>query len=160
MNNMSTLLDGLGMSNNVVAAPVQNDSSLNDLFGGGLNNGSDSGIPSLVGYNKNDISITFHFDRPQPSLVVMNLRIVNSSLVDRVSDFTLQAAVPKSMQVEIMAASSTDMSPNGGVITQILKVNNPNRAVVKMRLKVSYSRGGQQVLDQAEVSNFPPALTM
>jgi len=70
----------------------------------------------------------------------------------------LQAAVPKSMQLEILAASSTEIGANGGSISQVLKVNNPNKAVVKMRLKVSFHRDGQQVQDQGEVSNFPAAL--
>ena len=73
------------------------------------------------------------------------------------SDFSLQAAVPKSMQLEILAASSTDILA-GGSISQVLKVNNPNKAVVKMRLKVSFQRDGQVVQDQGEVSNFPAAL--
>lgn len=123
-----------------------------------VNNTLNGFIPKLVGYNKNNISITFHFDRPTPSgLCVMNLSIVNGAS-EAVSEFYLQAAVPKSMQLEILPASSTAIEPNGGTVSQVLKVTNPNKAAVKMRLKVSFSRGGQQFLDQGEVSGFPAEL--
>ena len=126
-----------------------------------LSNGSSSSnIPNLIGFNKNDITITFQFDRPTPNngLIIMNLNIVNSNATMPVSDFVLQAAVPKSMQLEMMAASSTDIPANGGSIQLTLKVNNPNRAVLKMRLKVSFNRGGQVFNELSEVSDFPSAL--
>ena len=142
------------------AMPMTSTSSggLDDLLSNNLNgHSSNNSIPSLCGYNKNDISITFHFDRPDLNSINMNLNIVNSS-PSLVSDFSLQAAVPKSMQLEILAASSTEIGANGGSISQVLKVNNPNKAAVKMRLKVSFVRDGQQVQDQGEVSNFPAVL--
>ena len=156
----NNLLDGLMTSVPASLPPMTSISSgLDDLLSSNNLNGHSS-IPSLVGYNKHDISITFHFDRPalsNSSVVNMNLQIVNTSS-SPVSDFSLQAAVPKSMQLEILAASSTEIGANGGSISQVLKVNNPNKAVVKMRLKVSFHRDGQQVQDQGEVSNFPAAL--
>ena len=156
----NNLLDGLMTSVPASLPPMTSISSgLDDLLSSNNLNGHSS-IPSLVGYNKHDISITFHFDRPalsnSASVVNMNLQIVNTSS-SPVSDFSLQAAVPKSMQLEILAASSTDILA-GGSISQVLKVNNPNKAVVKMRLKVSFQRDGQVVQDQGEVSNFPAAL--
>lgn len=159
----NSLLDGLIMSTQQTStAPQANDNNFdifNNLNGSASNSSSStSSIPKLVGYNKNDISITFQFDRPTPTgLVVMNLEISNSSSAS-VTDFYLQAAVPKSMQLEILAANSTQIESNGGVIQQVLKVNNPNKAVLKMRLKVSFNRSGQQHLDQGEVSNFPTEL--
>lgn len=156
----NNLLDGLMNSAPMPAMPMTSTSSggLDDLLSNNLNgHSSNNSIPSLCGYNKNDISITFHFDRPDLNSINMNLNIVNSS-PSLVSDFSLQAAVPKSMQLEILAASSTEIGANGGSISQVLKVNNPNKAAVKMRLKVSFVRDGQQVQDQGEVSNFPAVL--
>ena len=156
----NNLLDGLMMNSSVPPSvpPLQQpQNSLDDLLSSNNLNGHSNSIPSLLGYTKNDISITFHFDRPSDSVVNMKLNIVNSNL-SNVSDFSLQAAVPKTMQLEIFAASSTEIAANGGSISQVLKVNNPNKAVVKMRLKVSFTRDGQQFQDQGEVSNFPPAL--
>lgn len=153
----NSLLDGLIMSG--TSTPQAND-LFNNLNGSSSSSLPSSSIPKLVGYNKNDISITFHFDRPTPAgLVVMNLEIANKGPAS-VTDFYLQAAVPKSMQLEILAANATQIESNGGVIQQVLKVNNPNKAMLKMRLKVSFQRSGQQFLDQGEVANFPPELTM
>ena len=89
----------------------------------------------------------------------MNLNIVNNSSVT-VTDFYLQAAVPKSMNgLEILAASSTNVEANGGAIQQVLKVNNPNKAEMKLMLKVSCKKGGVPVNDQHKVDNFPAELT-
>ena len=146
------ILDGLS-----TPAPTQpvGVNSLDDL----LNNVNNvSKVPSFVGYNKNDISITFQCDRPSPSgLIVMNLNIVNTGSIP-VQEFYLQAAVPKSMQLEILAAPKNSMEAHGGSISQVLKVNNPNKAVLKMRLKLAFNRDGQALLEQGEVSNFPPDL--
>jgi hypothetical protein len=173
----NALLDGLGLNNN---NGLQSSSSIVPNPGGGQNSldillnspslltnsnltekqPSSSGIPNFVGYDKNDISITFRFDRPTSTgLIVMNLNIVNNSSVT-VTDFYLQAAVPKSMNgLEILAASSTNIEANGGAIQQVLKVNNPNKAEMKLMLKVSCKKGGVPVNDQHKVDNFPAELT-
>ena len=90
--------------------------------------------------------------------VVIKLRAVNLSPISGVTEFVLQAAVPKSMQLELAPPSSTVLAFGGGVATQLLKVNNPTRATLKMRLKLNYSRNGVPHQDQMEVSNFPAAL--
>ena len=157
----SNLLDGL--TSPISTLPQQNN-NLDDIFNNIpsiVNNTNGSTIPNMIGYNQNDISITFQFDRPSPEgLVIMNLKIVNLSTTS-VSEFVLQAAVPKrgDMKLEMMAASSTEIPANGGSIQLTMKVNNPNRIALKMRLKISFNRGGQPIMDQADVSNFPPALT-
>ena len=48
---------------------------------------------------------------------------------------TLQAAVPKSM-VLALAPPSSPVIPAGGSVTQQLEVSNPNKAVLKMKLKL------------------------
>jgi AP-1 complex subunit gamma-1 len=70
----------------------------------------------------------------------------------------LQAAVPKSMQLELEKPTSTTISNAGGSVTQILKVTNPSKAALKMRLKLNYSKNGTDIQDQMEVNNFPPTL--
>ena len=174
-NQPPNLLDGLTAMTTTSPTrtfpPISQNNNLNDLFNSipPMNNGSGNStaevnniIPNMVGYNNNDISITFQFDRPSPSgsLVNMNLNIVNMASIPA-SDFVLQAAVPKSMQLEMLPASSTDIPANGtGSINLTLKVNNPSFAALKMRLKLSFNRGGQSIQDATQVSNFPPELTM
>ena len=157
------ILDGLTPNNPILQSPSGGPLQTPTSAGGNINSLDDllnnvnheKQIPSIVGHNKNDINITFHFDPPSPSgLLVMNLNIVNEGS-SPVSEFYLQAAVPKSMQLEILAASNTVIEAKQS-IKQVLKVNNPNKAILKMRLKVAFNRGGQAVLDQSQVENFPP----
>ena len=162
-NSLDDLLSGpIGGNSNESAMPNSGIPVLGIPLGiPGIPSGiPSSGIPNFVGYDKNDISITFRFDRPTSTgLIVMNLNIVNNSSVT-VTDFYLQAAVPKSMNgLEILAASSTNVEANGGAIQQVLKVNNPNKAEMKLMLKVSCKKGGVPVNDQHKVDNFPAELT-
>ena len=55
---------------------------------------------------------------------------------------------------------SGDLVPpnNTGVITQIIKVANPQNANLRMRYKLSYTVNGAAINDQGEVSGFPPNL--
>ena len=69
----------------------------------------------------------------------------------------LQAAVPKSMSL-VLAPPSSPTIPASGHVTQQLQVNNPNKAALKMKLKLSFAAAGIPVSDQGEVGSFPPAL--
>ena len=71
--------------------------------------------------------------------------------------FFLQAAVPKSMALAL-APPSSPMIPAGGSVTQQLEVTNPNKAVLKMKLKLGFVAGGIPISDQGEVASFPAVL--
>ena len=68
-----------------------------------------------------------------------------------------QAAVPKSMALAL-APPSSPMIPAGGSVTQQLEVTNPNKAVLKMKLKLGFVAGGIPISDQGEVAAFPAVL--
>ena len=119
-----------------------------------------SAIPSMLIYDKDEFRITFEFEKSGlGGQVVIRLKAINLSPITHVSDFVLQAAVPKSMQLELAPPSSTTIPFGGGVATQVLKVNNPTKATLKMRLKLNYSRNGVLHQDQMEANNFPATLT-
>ena len=66
-----------------------------------------------------------------------------------------QAAVPKSMSLQLFPPSSPTIPP-GGSVTQQLEVNNPSNAALKMRLKISFIAEGIPIADQVDqLSNFP-----
>ena len=157
------ILDGLMSMNSQIPAVTSNSNNLDDLFGdfGGSSTLSSAPAfaPPMTVYDKNEFKIVFDFEKPAvANQVVIKLRASNLSSVGGVSDFVVQAAVPKSMQLELAPPSSTNIAANGGVVTQVLKVNNPSRATLKMRLKLNFSRSGQPHQDQMEVSNFPAAV--
>jgi len=62
------------------------------------------------------------------------------------------------MQLELEKPTSTTIPSGGGSVTQVLKVNNPSKVALKMRLKLNYVSDGTPMQDQMEVSNFPSAL--
>lgn len=71
-----------------------------------------------------------------------------------------QAAVPKYLQLKLEPASGSTLPGLGGCVRQSLSVVNSmagSKGLV-MRLRLNYSKGGQPVLQQLEVSNFPAGL--
>lgn len=113
------------------------------------------GIPSITAYNKNGLSLEFSFQREQGSLLTITLQARNSTASD-MTEFIFQAAVPKTVQLQLQAPSG-DVVPamNRGSVSQSILINNPNRVALKMRLRLSYSVQGSSVQDVAEVGNFP-----
>jgi len=113
---------------------------------------------SIVAYDKNGLRVDFSFDRSldNPNLMMTTLT-ATSSYGATLSDFLFQAAVPKTFQLQIMPASGTLISGTCPV-TQVMRITNPTKAALKMRIKISFSRDGSVVQDQGEVNNFSPAL--
>ena len=71
----------------------------------------------------------------------------------------VQAAVPKTMTLQLLPASAPDVPPGGGVVTQVLNVVNSQHGAkpLAMRLRMTWTAAGAQVTEQATV-NFPPGL--
>nr|CAD7427264.1 unnamed protein product [Timema monikensis] len=112
-------------------------------------------LPRITAYEKNGLKITFSLERQQDnsSTTIITMSAVNDSL-SPISEFLFQAAVPKTFQLQMLSPSGTVLSP-AGLVTQVLKITNPNKAPLRMRIRVSYSVDGLTVQDQAEVNNFP-----
>ncbi|XP_037788678.1 LOW QUALITY PROTEIN: AP-1 complex subunit gamma-1-like [Penaeus monodon] len=114
-----------------------------------------SSIPGINAYNKNGIKLDMTFE-VQETVTTINMQATNNTGTN-VTDFLFQAAVPKSLQLQMLNPSSTSMAPTS-TLNQIIKVNNPNKVALRMRIKLSWSANGSLVQDQGEISNFPPAL--
>jgi AP-1 complex subunit gamma-1 len=68
-----------------------------------------------------------------------------------------QAAVPKTFQLQLLSPSGNVLGPfNSSVITQLIKINNPSRQPLRMRIRLNYIVNGSPVVEQAELNNFPP----
>jgi len=171
-NNVNNLLDGLSSPTSVMPSNNMNLTALNDpvqansnfensaldIFGTPALTGSPNSIPSLSVYEKNGVSIVFNFERPsETGLITVNLTASNDATTS-VSDFVIQAAVPKSMQLQLEPPSGSIMPP---VINQVLKINNPNKAMMKMKLKVSFVSSKSGTIDeQLQLQNFPAELNV
>ncbi|XP_053312807.1 AP-1 complex subunit gamma-like 2 isoform X2 [Spea bombifrons] len=132
---------------------VPNGGSLLDL----LDETLAPALPPLVVYNNGGLNVEFSFVRPpsNPALLVITSCATNSSSAD-ITDFQLQAAVPKNIQLQLQAPSGTLLDASGtGSVTQSIRVLNPQKIPLKMRLRFSFSHNGKSVQETCEISNFP-----
>lgn len=131
---------------------------LDGLSSGPLFNDIATGIPSITAYSKNGLKIEFTFERSNtnPSVTVITIQASNSTELD-MTDFVFQAAVPKTFQLQLLSPSSSIVPAfNTGTITQVIKVLNPQKQQLRMRIKLTYNHKGSAMQDLAEVNNFPP----
>ncbi|XP_046841939.1 LOW QUALITY PROTEIN: AP-1 complex subunit gamma-1-like, partial [Xenia sp. Carnegie-2017] len=154
-NTMVNLLDGLSSNPPPV---VQQDYTNNLIPSFNQPLAAQQGIPSLIAYDKNGIKIDFSFQKVEnnpANIVDISLNVTNAMAVP-VTDFVFQAAVPKTLQLQLQSPSGNTIPPNNsGQITQLVKVANPQKAPLRMRIKVNYVINGSPVSDQAEINNFP-----
>lgn len=117
-----------------------------------------AGIPPMTAYNKNGLKIEFTFERsnPNPNIAVITIHATNTTEVD-MTEFVFQAAVPKTFQLQLLSPSSNVVPAlNQGSVTQVIRVLNPQKQQLRMRIKLTYTHKGSPVQDLAEVNNFPP----
>jgi AP-1 complex subunit gamma-1 len=71
--------------------------------------------------------------------------------------FIFQAAVPKYVSMEMKPATASYVSANSlGDVFQVIKLENTSPAKpLMMRLKIQYTVGGRQIVEQTQVSSFP-----
>ncbi|KAJ8968872.1 hypothetical protein NQ317_008128 [Molorchus minor] len=151
-NNMGLIIE----NNNSNLLPIMNNQNSNflqgDLFNTDIVNERD--VPNLVAYNKDGLKIVFSLDTvPDSNTLTINVTATNHTL-STMTEFLFQAAVPKTFQIQMLPPSGTVIGPNGHVI-QVLKVVNPSKNILRMRIRLSYMIDGNPIQDQGEVNNFP-----
>ncbi|GME54145.1 Clathrin/coatomer adaptor adaptin-like protein [Neofusicoccum parvum] len=111
------------------------------------------GAPAHSAYNKNDLSITFQVQRSGNTAQV-TARFHNTSNFDHLSNVTLQAAVPKSQKLQLQAISNGELD-GGQEATQQMRIAAVNGALapkLRLRLKIGYSKNGENVMEQVDWS--------
>lgn len=100
------------------------------------------------------ILMTPQRDIAQSHVVNIHCKFVNKS-GNEIQNLNLQVAVPKSQKLQLQPASSTILSPSD-IVTQQLRILNPNKAPIKLRLKVCYDTAlGDRVEKVQDYSGFP-----
>ncbi|KAI4902642.1 hypothetical protein NFI96_027654 [Prochilodus magdalenae] len=111
--------------------------------------------PSVTVYEKGGVSLKLQCDRQTETSITVTFTASNSSQND-ITGFTLQAAVPKSVQLQMKAPSGDVVPAEGrGAVTQTVLLNNPSKASLKMRVRVSYSSQGTLCQDMVQIDSFP-----
>jgi len=107
-------------------------------------------------YHKNGLKIVFDASNESPIIIVLKTKYVAepSYVIDKIN---LLVAVPKSMKLQINPPSATICTPDSP-INQIIKIANPSKAPIKIRIKLSYSTNGKQVNEMFDYSSFNESL--
>ena len=170
---VNDLLDILGDVVNVTSAPAPSSTpniqpmsvgnDLMDLLGSPpltnqMNGGS--GFPPMTAFDKNGLLVEFMLEKDSLDAEVTSINIkATNSTQSTMSEFVFQAAVPKSFHLQLNPPSGNSIPPaNTGSVTQIVKIKNPSKQALRMRIKISYNHNGQTVSDIGEVNSFPAAL--
>ncbi|XP_049866721.1 AP-1 complex subunit gamma-1 isoform X4 [Pectinophora gossypiella] len=163
-NDILDLLSGLELSTPVVPASVVNNNAppaalLDGLFAAPLAQDTQTSpaagdIPPLTALERGGVRVVLQAARGgRTATLTMRAR----TLAHTLHDFLFQAAVPRTFQLDMMSPSGTVLSPQTE-ITQVLKITNPSKTPLRLRIRVSYNIDGNPVLEQAEVNSFPADL--
>uniref|UniRef100_H2ZPK1 AP-1 complex subunit gamma n=1 Tax=Ciona savignyi TaxID=51511 RepID=H2ZPK1_CIOSA len=163
-NDLSSLLD-LGFSGqpqpavNGYNAPPPMNNLMGDSLLDGLNSQAPNNImqtPGVTAFEKSGLLIKFQFER-EGNVLNVNLTATNSN-PQNINDFVFQAAVPKSFQLQMLPPSGNSIGPsNSNAVTQTIRLNNPNKAQPRLRMRIAFSYQGQPVQEMAEFNDFPPS---
>ncbi|KAK0149037.1 AP-1 complex subunit gamma-1 [Merluccius polli] len=118
-------------------------------------------------YEKSGVCLKLSCERPLDASQTITLTATNASDHD-ITAFTLQAAVPKNVQLQ-MKAPSGDALParSSASVTQTVLLHNPNKVglrshrfwwlwvSLKMRVRLSYISQGSTVQDTVQIDSFP-----
>ncbi|XP_062284567.1 AP-1 complex subunit gamma-like 2 isoform X1 [Scomber scombrus] len=135
-----------------IISPAGGD--LLDLLGG-LEPTPVASAPAVTVYEKSGVTLTLSCEKQSDSGLTVTLTASNSSDSD-ISSFTLQAAVPKSVQLHMKAPSGDFLPAQGAAkVTQMVVLNNPNKVNLKMRVRISYTTQGSGFQDTVQIDYFP-----
>lgn len=168
-NQVCDLLDLLGGSEQPLqpspalgsTAPPMPVSTANTVGGdlldllGGLEPTPITPVATVTVYEKDGVTVTLSCEKQSDSGLTVTLTASNSTESD-IRGFTLQAAVPKSVQLHMKAPSGDSLPARGAAkVTQMVVLNNPNKVNLKMRLRISYTSQGSAVQDTVQIDSFP-----
>ena len=92
-------------------------------------------------------------DASKPNVVNITTKFSAAGAASPLSGINFQAAVPKTMKLQMMAITSADLAP-GQEATQLMRVMVPPGAQIRLRLRLSYTFAGEQRQEQTDFA-FP-----
>ncbi|KAJ2493366.1 clathrin associated protein complex large subunit [Coemansia sp. RSA 2050] len=145
------------------AKPVD---ALADLLGGvALSPASPSANTAAEGldteyevYNSRGLRITLMPSKKakMPTIVDLLATFYNEGEM-AVSDLNFLVAVPKSQKLQIQPPSGQHISV-GATVTQLVRVSNPTKTAIRLRIKLGFTVDGQAQESMFEYSGFPASV--
>ncbi|TPX51187.1 hypothetical protein SeLEV6574_g00447 [Synchytrium endobioticum] len=84
--------------------------------------------------------------------------VFSNTAMSTLSGIVFQVAVPKSMRLQMQPPSSTTIMPGGGA-SQQMRIENPSKSAIRLRLKVSFQSNGAPAANEiVEFSGFDASL--
>ncbi|PVU91049.1 hypothetical protein BB559_004332 [Furculomyces boomerangus] len=104
-----------------------------------INHGGSGYYSDYQVYFKNDVKIVMHPKKSPTSPDIIDFLVTFSNLGNsQISDFSFQVAVPKSQRLQMLPPSGNTLEPNSGVITQSIRIANPSKAIIRLRMKIMF----------------------
>ncbi|KAK9451669.1 adaptin N terminal region-domain-containing protein [Limtongia smithiae] len=115
-------------------------------------------IPAYEAYNNNGLIVSMQAMRDPNAEAVANVLVTFANAgADPISEVLLQVAVPKTQTMELLPISNNALVP-GARATQKLRVAAARGALLRLRLRISYIKGGQTFVDMSVFNKFPENL--
>ncbi|KAJ2088749.1 clathrin associated protein complex large subunit [Coemansia sp. S142-1] len=109
-------------------------------------------------YNSHGLRITLTpSKKPKLPTVVDLLATFYNEGDMAVSDLNFLVAVPKSQKLQIQPPSGQHISV-GATVTQLVRVSNPTKTAIRLRIKLGYTVDGQSQEGMFEYSGFPASV--
>ncbi|KAJ2773593.1 clathrin associated protein complex large subunit, partial [Coemansia nantahalensis] len=109
-------------------------------------------------YNKNGLRVAMTpSKKPQSPTVVDLLAAFHNMGECAVSGLSFMVAVPKSQKIQIHPPSGQSISV-GASVTQLLRVSNPTKSALRLRMKLVYESDGHKHEDMLDFAGFPSSI--
>ncbi|KAJ1866867.1 clathrin associated protein complex large subunit [Coemansia sp. RSA 989] len=108
-------------------------------------------------FNEHGLEITLTPTKKPNTQVIDLLAKFTNVGENAISDVAFLVAVPKSQKIQIHPPSGQHISV-GANITQLLRVSNPSKSAIRLRMKVSFTEDGQKHESMFDYSGFPPSI--
>eukprot|EP00038_Savillea_parva_P019248 m.26906 g.26906 ORF g.26906 m.26906 type:complete len:180 (-) comp4358_c0_seq1:225-764(-) len=119
-------------------------------------------FPPATMYEKHNLKAQMFFAKnsPHPCICVAVCSFMNFG-PSPIENLNFQAAVPKAIEIKLLPPTGTSIPPNNPMtgqqaVTQLMLIRNPTKIPIRVRFKMSFSVGGQNVDEMGELSQFPP----
>jgi len=116
-------------------------------------------LPPTTVFEKSGVKIVFSFAKQPnaPNVTLINAVTTNATPV-ALNNYTLQAAVPNYMKIQLAPASGNMVPPGGaGSVSQQMKIANSlyGQKPPAIRLKIDFVVNGRAISDSVTVTNLP-----